>query len=343
MIRNDLATTDNNHRYNLFQLICSVYRTANAKKIGRTASDLKRFAFEEAPQRLQQQTNNYSHIVGQLADTLHDVASPRDGLAFLIDRIQNEPAWLRYRNESGWQRHAWRLGQWRGETQPLGNLEPRLLAIVLNALQRDLSERRQVNRSIYTRNNSHYWADKEKDFMRTAENVYQQSKESGAAVAYISEYVFHGLRKYDRAIDMMWEGQRQGRLDESGQAQLVGFLHHQHRYVESVPLLQGLIELRPDNIHYRTQLMVTFYRTDRDEDLLGLLGQTDSHFHQNGLWTESNMAALAAGCLQTKLFKESAAYYEELIPLHQRTAPRRGIGDGTLSGYYSSQANAYAG
>src|SRR5262249_6988888 len=33
----------------------------------------------------------------------------------------------------------------------------------------------------------------------------------------------------------------------------------------------------------------------------------------------------------------------ELIPLHEQTQPHRGIGNGTLSGYYSNQAAAYAG
>jgi len=55
------------------------------------------------------------------------------------------------------------------------------------------------------------------------------------------------------------------------------------------------------------------------------------------------MAALALGCLNTHLFEQSAAYYEELIALHQRTQPNRGIGNGTLSNYYGNQAVAYAG
>jgi tetratricopeptide (TPR) repeat protein len=89
--------------------------------------------------------------------------------------------------------------------------------------------------------------------------------------------------------------------------------------------------------------MHALFRTNRDAQLLQVLAQTDDHFHADGRWTESNMAALAASCLQNELFTQSAAYYEELIPLHQRTHPRRGIGNGTLSNYYAQQARAYAG
>jgi len=55
------------------------------------------------------------------------------------------------------------------------------------------------------------------------------------------------------------------------------------------------------------------------------------------------MAALARSCLDNGLYEQSAAYYKELIPLHERTQPNRGIGNWTLSNYYSNQARAYAG
>ncbi len=55
------------------------------------------------------------------------------------------------------------------------------------------------------------------------------------------------------------------------------------------------------------------------------------------------MAALANSCLDNELYEQSAAYYKEVIPLHERTQPNRGIGNGTLSSYYANQARAYAG
>ena len=47
-------------------------------------------------------------------------------------------------------------------------------------------------------------------------------------------------------------------------------------------------------------------------------------------------------CLDNGLFAEAVKYYGEVIPLHQRTAPNRGIGQWTLSNYYSNQARAYS-
>src|SRR5215210_5260110 len=89
--------------------------------------------------------------------------------------------------------------------------------------------------------------------------------------------------------------------------------------------------------------MHAYYRTGKRAELLALLKVTDAYFHDKDRWGEGPLAALAHSTLENHLFAESAAYYEELIPLHQRTHPRRGVGNGTLSNYYGHAADAYAG
>ncbi|MHC4181230.1 MAG: tetratricopeptide repeat protein, partial [Planctomycetota bacterium] len=302
------------------------------------------FAFKRLPEVLERQTNNYQSIVGRVADTVHNLAGARDGVAFLVERIEGEPSWFRYNNEDGWRRHGWRLGHWRAEAKQLGPaLEERLLTIVLDELRSDLESRQARNRVMYYRRNSYYWAEKEKDFRRTAEEVYAKRKTSGAAVQYIADYLYRGLNHFDRAIEILFIAYNEERLDEGGQSKLVRFLHERGRYGESIAVLQPLIRLRPGNIQYRVWLMHAYFRTKRQAELLALLKQTDEYFHQEGRWAEGPMAALAKSCLDNQLYEQSAAYYEELIPLHQRTRPRRGIGGGTLSSYYGYMARAYAG
>ena len=84
---------------------------------------------------------------------MHDIGGPRDGLAFLIGQIEREPRWLRYNNQDGWQQHGWMMAQWRSEVKALGDLEPRLLRIVLDELRRDLQTRQSRNNALYHRNN----------------------------------------------------------------------------------------------------------------------------------------------------------------------------------------------
>ena len=342
-IQDELSTPDHNHRYNLINRLCDVYRTAHQKKLAGHVDDLRAFAFKRLPEVLPRQTSNYQSIVGRVANTLHDVAGASHGVAFLVERIENEPSWFRYNNEDGWRRHGSPLGRWRSEAKPLeGGLEQRLLKIVLTELRRDLESRQSRHRVMYYRR-SYYWAEKQTDFRRTAEEVYAKRKTSGAAVQYIADYLYRGLDHFDRAIEILFIAHGEKRLDESGQSKLVQYLHERGRYGESIAVLQPLVELRPGNMQYRVRLMHAYFRTKRRAELLALLKQTHDYFHQKGRWTEGPMAALAKSCLDNQLYERSAEYYEELIPLHQRTQPRRGIGGGTLSSYYGYMARAYAG
>src|SRR5437660_8509633 len=185
--------------------------------------------------------------------------------------------------------------------------------------------------------------EKEAAFINTAVDIHSKRKDSGAAVQYIADYLYWGVNQPGQAIGILFDAHKQKILDETGQVMLIDFLHGQNRHGESIELLQPLIKLRPDNLSYRTRLMSAYFHTNRQADLLALLKETDTHFHQKDRWNESAMAALAHSCLVNQLLAQSVAYYNELIPLHQRTQPRRGIGNGTLSYYYSELARAYAG
>ena len=77
--------------------------------------------------------------------------------------------------------------------------------------------------------------------------------------------------------------------------------------------------------------------------MLALLKQSDAFFHEKDRWGEYPLQRLAQSTLENELFERSVAYYTELIPLHERTQPNRGIGNGTLSTYYTGLADAYAG
>jgi tetratricopeptide (TPR) repeat protein len=339
----DLDTHDHNHRYNLVNRLCTLYRAAHEKRLGGAVDDLRAFAFRRMPGVLKHQTNNYSSMVGTVAHTLRDLAGHRDGLAFLIERIEREPAWFRWNNQDGWSQHGWQMHEWRTHVKDLGDLEPRLLKITTAELRRDLESRNARNRAGYHRQNSYYWESKTQDFRNIAESVYAERKGSGAAVAYIAEYLFWGLNHRDRAIEILFIAHKDKLLGEGGQWTLVDFLHHCGRYGESIALLQALVDWRPDTMNYRVYLMHAYFRTNRKAELLALLEETDARFHKDGRWTEAAMAALADSCLQNQLYERSVAYYKELIPLHQRTQPNRGIGNGTLSGYYGGMGRAYAG
>ncbi len=342
----DLDTGHDHHRYQLVEALCSLYRTAGNRKIDGVPDDLRAFAFQRLPEVLRRQVHQYPSIVSTVAHTLRDLAGPRDALRFLVERIEDEPAWFRWNNQDGWASHSYLLAQLRSslDSPPADpGLEERLLAIVLGELRRDLRTGVQRSRIMYHQNSSYFWATKREDFLRAADEVYEQRKESGAAVLWIAQYLFDGLSARERAVEILQIAYRQERLDENGQWALVQFLHHMERFDASIGMLEHLVQWRPTTMHYRTALMHAYFRTQARQSLLDLLAETDAYFHREHRWGEGPLAALAASTLENQLYEQSVAYYEELIPLHQRTQPNRGIGNGTLSAYYGGLARAYSG
>jgi predicted Zn-dependent protease len=350
-IQKDLDGPDQNPRTRLVARLCDVYRAAagphplslSRRERGAVVADLRKFAFERLPQVLARQTNGYDEMVSNTAQALHDLAGPRDGLALLVWHAEHEPAWFQFNNGDVWNRHGCTIGQWRSEARGLGNLEGRLLGVVLAELRRDLRSGQSRSRYVYDCRWAYYWAEKEAEFARAAEETLAGSKDSSAAVTYVADYLFEGTHRQARAIELMLEAHRREVLDESGQAQLVRYLHEQNRFAESIPILEPLAGRRPENLGYRVWLMHAYHRTAQPKRLADLLRQTDEYFHKDGRWQEPVVAGLGESCLENALFGPSAAYFREAIAHHQQTAPRRGIGDGTLSHCYGQLAAAYGG
>ncbi|HEY7424476.1 MAG TPA: VIT domain-containing protein [Gemmataceae bacterium] len=342
-LRGELATPDQEHRRQLIDELLGFYSLAQAKRLDGVRDDLRAFAFKQLPDVLKRQTNNYPSIVSNVAQRIHDIIGPRDAITFLLDRIEYEPAWFRFNNQDGWSRFSWTIAQWWEKAKDLGDLEERLLPIVLSELRRDLETRQYRNRVLYHRSYSSFWTAKEGDFAKVAEEVLAKHPQSGHAAAYIAEYLYHGLHRYPRAIEVLLAAHKGQLLDDAGQFQLVHYLHGQNRWAESIPVLQPLVARRPEHLSYRIALLSAYFRTGQQADLLAFLKETDAFFHEKGRWREDVLAALASSCLENKLYTQSAAYFNEVIPLHQRTKPRRGIGDGVLSRYYTELARAYAG
>jgi tetratricopeptide (TPR) repeat protein len=342
----DRAVPDALQVQNILMQSCRLYTLARERKLDEGAAALKRFAFETLPPILLEQDSHYEETVSQVAQTLVAAAGPRDALAFLVNCLENEPGWRRYTGEDGWSRHAFNIGMWRTRVNDLGDLEPRLLKLVLAELRRDLRTRESRNRSLYTRGDGHFWPEKAGDFAKAAEEVIADFPDSSLVLEHAAEYLFQNLGLCDRGVAVLADAHRRHVLSEQGQWQLIRFQHDTGKFAESVPLLQALVAKRPDNISsYRVRLMHAYHRSGRHAELMALLKETDERFRARGVthWGEDTLAALAASCLENGLHQQSAVYYAELIPHHQRTHARRGIGNGTLSGYYSQAAQAYSG
>ncbi len=331
-----------NHRYQTVRSVLDIFRAAKEKNYA-YQQDLRKFAFDQLPSLLVKQQNNYYDLIIETSDALHSLISAQVALEYLIVSYENYPKRYEYTWQSAWNRLSSRMaGHHQSLNQKIGGLEPRLLAIVKAELRRDLQTRYSRSRYFYADHN-YYWSEKANVFAQVAEEVLKERKDSGRSVAYIAEYLYNDLNRYNRAIEILLAAHDKHLLSTSDQIQLCEYLHAQNRHAESIPILVPLVREFPNKMRDRMLLVTAYNRASRSGQMRELLTETETHFRQQGRWTEVNIAQMATTCLENKLYADAVKFYGEVIPLHQRMAPNRGIGQGALSKYYSSQAEAYSG
>jgi tetratricopeptide (TPR) repeat protein len=209
-------------------------------------------------------------------------------------------------------------------------------------MRRDLTSQRERSRYLYSNDYSYFWSEKQADFLRTANEVLAEFADSPRTYTHVAYYLWHGLDNYDRAIEVLFLANRRGLLDDGGLQQLIGYLHERQRYAESIALLEPWVDREPDRMDLRVLLLRSYHHAARPQQFDDLAAETSEHFHKDGRWNEGNIAALAGVMVEAARSELAAGYFEEAVNLRQRTAPNRGIGDGTLSNYYSQLASAYS-
>jgi hypothetical protein len=163
--------TNERHASQLVNTLCDLWnRSYKHLKYTRISKDVVRFAYGVLPRVLDRyQYRNGQNMVGTVADTLANVRDNRTALDFLAGRAENEPRWLRLRNQDFWSQHAWRMAHLRRKVGRLdAGLEQRVLAIVTHELTEDLRTRQARNRSIYDIRNSDFWSEQRTSFLATA-------------------------------------------------------------------------------------------------------------------------------------------------------------------------------
>ncbi|MCI0360582.1 MAG: hypothetical protein L0211_19060 [Planctomycetaceae bacterium] len=333
-------------RRQLLNRLCDMYAAAHRHQELAPAvkADVVAFGDTALPPLLERQIDNYQEMVERVQRTIRDTAGYLPALRLLLTRIESEPAWLARKGDDGWRHFAWELGILHDELRgKLGGLEPRFLKLVLTALRRELTthtERRQV---IYHDGSTHFWQERTDDFVRVAEEVLAEQRDSRQAIMYISDYLYRGVHRHARAIEILLDAHRRGLLDEEGRVRLAHWLQEQGRYGESIAFLEPLVKEQPERPGYRIQLMHAYFQTKQPEALRRLLAETDKFFHEEERWNEDIAAALATSCLENELLPEAVEYLKEAIERREAALKGQTTGDRTLAQYYIDRAYAYAG
>ncbi|MBT6154013.1 MAG: hypothetical protein HOL01_17015 [Planctomycetaceae bacterium] len=339
---------NDSHRYAVLSLIPEIFDTAHRELVFiPTASvQYRKYAFEQMPAAIKLLKNNYENVIRKTANSVKNHLGVKTGLEFLITTVENYPDRFQYTYQNAWRNHGATLGEWRKqveEDQTLGSLSPRLLAIVIEELKRDMRIRSSYSRYIYGRHGyQKFWTAKRSHFKRAAEEVLKEQDGSTRAAMHVARYLHRDLGYKKRAIEIVAIQHAAGKLVASQQVELVKWLHEEGKYGETISILEPLVKKFPDTVSYRVLLITAYARSDRPMQTQELIVATDAHFRTDGRWIEQSIWALADCLSDIGRLGRAINYYNELIPLHQRTHKNRGIRSYPLSRYYRQLAEAHS-
>ncbi|MCY2963434.1 MAG: hypothetical protein NT069_07235 [Planctomycetota bacterium] len=340
------TTGDQSQRYNLNSTLCSLYRVAADRKYATVQADCRGYATKIVPELLKTQTSNYTSIVVQVASTLHAVNGPREALAFLMDRTEQSPRWFRFTyNSDIWSNYGSYLTEWRRELGDVGDLSPRLEALFVAELRKDLTTLRGNYRIGYARDadSGRFWKEKTEVFAKVADEVYAKRGAQTEVVEHIARYLWSGLGLEDRAIAMLFDAHGKKVLGENGRSLLVQYLQAKQRFGESVALLEQLIEQNPDHVEYTVSLAYAYFQTQRPNDVARVLAAAETRFRSRKTWGEGVALRLGQSALQTTRYADAVRLLTEAIAMREESRIDRGAQDGSLGTYYTDRALAYAG
>ena len=343
LTRKELAAASDEHvRHHLVTEQMATFDIARRHQLPATVATVRTFAFEELPVLLKRQQSQYRSTVMAPMHLIGETLGSKLALQYVIERMEQYPQRLEFSWENSWNTFGQELARRRHDSEQakldIKELEPRVLKLMIAELKRELRTGDGHNHQGYYKYSGYFWTVKGPDFAKAAEEVLAERRTSGRRAVTVANYLWSGLDRGARAIEILLVAHKEGLLEESAQAQLVNWLHQQNRWAESIPLLELLVRDRLDNIHYRTLLMIAYYHSQRPEQLAEQYHQIDTHFHTGGRWTEGNVAQFARSCASCNMHERAASLFNEAIALHQRSNPRSGLNDNTLADLYQNLA-----
>jgi len=320
-----------------------LFQTAHKAAVTRDVGErLESFVRERLPATLERDPTQASQVIGPIWRALHDVKSPLAALHAALDRVDREPRWFERVGWDVWAQTSNWLAGWRREADAaggLGDLEHRLLAFVVDHLERDLRAGQHSNYGFWWRNSGDFWTTHATDFARVAAKVAEVNAGEPAIALHVAQYQRGGLGLRAESIATLSMSIAQGKDPENLRSTLASWLHDDHRDVEAWPVVKRLVVEATTNVAYHLLAARVLHGVGKDADALALLQAAATRWKATKTWNEGIASQFATVSLEIGEAGMAAAWIDEALTLRREHGGGAGP-DATLSAWYSLLARA---
>ena len=318
-----------------------LHRRAQERRMPADAgARLERWGRASLPGVLERVPLSATRYAGIVAGAVRDLRGPTAAVGFLLDRQAAEPAWLARIGYDTWNQHAYSFARWRSEAGDIGDLEPRLAALVVAQIEHNLIDGDGGASWFWNRNNKWSWPEKFPLFADTAGRIAELHEGSPVVLVRCAHFLRGSLGRGREGRDILAAAHARGQLDESARWTLCDWLTVDKALGPALTLVEALIQERPDNLRYRIQHVVVLAGLGRAPAARASIEGTAKRFEERKLWNEGVAATLGATAAKHGLADLAETWLEDAIRRRQEATGHRGGRDSTLCRYYRELAVA---
>lgn len=340
-LRDRIASAPAHRLRELIDLHADLHAAATDHHRAAAATSLKAFVASTLPNVLGRLAHDHDDVVRRMANALENVAGPAAALALLVERCRSEPAWSARVARDTWGRFDHMIANLRVKAEPLGDeLRTALAALVLDRLERDLTDLGGNRASIWRRDSGQFWAALRDDYIVTTQRVLELQADSAAIVRYVAAYLADGLddlRAASRALRIL---EARGTLTLDDRATLAGWLLDLDEFAGAWDQISVLLAERTLVLPDRLAAIRALDGLDRTADARAMALETETMFEAADRFGEAAQAALAEACRRAGIHELAARWFEMAIHTRERVRPR-GV-DPQLAEWYGNWAIALA-
>ncbi|HVG93421.1 MAG TPA: hypothetical protein VND21_03155 [Planctomycetota bacterium] len=254
---------------------------------------------------------------------LREVAGARAAVVATLAQTDREPTWAPRAGSDVWSQASSSLAEWRREAGSLGDLEPRLLALVVAQLGEDLvSGSGNANPFVHRGWTKTFWSERADDFATVAARVAEEHAGGPATVLRAAMYLRQGLDRRPEAVEALRTALAHGVDATDVRTRLALWLVEDGRFEEAWPLVERLAKEAPDDLSLLTLGSRVLHGLSRDADAVARLDAGAKRWQEAKNWTPDAAGSFGSAALDVGDGGRAAAWTEEALRLHQEQVGR---------------------
>ena len=302
-------------REDLADLLFEAFIVAKEKKFKTVKSDVVNFLDEMFSGAKPHNSELYAETIVDLSEGLPELIGDRATLTFLLDRADDEPAWMRLSGEGIWELTGDEMSELRKGLFFGGEATERMLALASRDIAKTIAQGEVPDAEAFDHESDFFWKSKRAHFADIAEKVARQHLDNPEVVEAAGDFLFEYLGLDKRGLALALDAIEAGTFDDDYDTEIeLEFAEELVEFGEAsaaIALTENYLEKHTDSNRALLMLMEAKFAAGERDELPDLLARANATLGEKpGAWEHSKIART---CLKCELYADALKGFEAAL------------------------------